>query len=600
MKLLDQLHIGSGLQKRLVLSTLAVSFIALLMVIGLVYFSGKSALKETIGSTFRELAETVSSNIDLSIEHHIEESKLLASAQSILSSVEDSNAVYEGQSTEEIQKRVREIEDRWTGAVGVNAYLFEVLNNRATDYLKDFVRSGEQGIHNLILVTNERGAVVASTSKTKHYYYGDQKWWKDAFNNGVGAIYASDIYDSEELGTRAFDIAVPVMKGGKAIGIIMMSHNVDMFFKAITAAKVGKTDHVMIANSEGEVLFCPLSPAKDHKLEKSLLKDISKEQSGWVVTRSDVHFPGKQSIVGFAPVKITYTLGKENLNGKRWFVFTSQNPRETFMPVLSLLVKIAIAGLIGAGLIVIFGYINAGKIVGPVKELQKGADLIGAGDLDYRIKVNTGDEIEDLANKFNDMASKMKLFYIKLEEMVKDRTRELEQRNEEISILYSMVTALNQSLDLDKTFSASLTTMIEVMKGDSGLIWMLDNKKRSFAIVATQGITLNKDKEQKISELFEFIGDRVIGNGKLWASENLTVDERTEGMAIPEDDCLAIVGIPLKSKDKVLAIMFLLYKNIRALTSREEEMLQSIGSHIGIALENSLLFAKLLKHDGTE
>lgn len=600
MKFSEKLHIGSGLQKRLILSTLVVSFVAGLMVLGLIYFSGKSALKETIGSTFRELAETVSSNIDLSIEHHIEASKLLASAQGILSATEDSNSIYGGQSAEDIHKSIKEIDGRWTGAVGVNTYLFEVLNNRATDYLKDFVRNGQPGMYNIMLVTNERGAVVAATSKPKHYYYGDQRWWKDAYNNGVGAVYVSDVYDSEELGTRAFDIATPVLKGGKAIGIILMSHNVDVFFKVITAAKVGKTDHVMIANSEGEILFCPVAPIKEHKIEKGLLDEISKDQAGWVATKADVHYPGKESIVGFAPVKITYTLGKENLDGKHWHVFTSQDPGETFLPVLSLLVKIGIAGLIGAGLIIILGYINASKIVSPIKELQKGVDLIGAGDLDYRIQINTGDEIEDLSKKFNEMASKLRLFYIKLEEMVKDRTRELEQRNEEISILYATVTNLNQSLDLDRTFSAALKTLIEVMKADSGVIWMLDNKKRGFAIVASEGITLNKEKEQKMSELLEFIGDRIISSGKLWSSENLSVDERTEGMSIPEDDSLAIVGIPLKSKDKVLAIMFLLYKNIRALTSREDVMLQSIGSHIGIAVENSLLFAKLMKHDGSE
>jgi len=601
VKTLERGQPRAGLQKRLVLSTLVVSFLSGLMVLGLIYITGKAALKETIGGTFRELAETVGSNIDLSMKHHTEESRLLASAQSVLAAIETSNLVYEGESDEEIRKRVLEIEDRWTGAVGVNAYLFEVLNNRATDYLKDFITSAEQGIHNIILVTNERGAVVAATAKPKHYYYGDQKWWRSAYNNGIGAVYVSDIYMSEEFGNKTFDIAVPVVKGGKAIGVVLMSHNVDVFFKAITAAKVGETDHVMLANSDGEILFCPVFGTKEHRIDKELLKGITKEISGWTVTTADVHFPGRQSIVGFAPVKVTYTLGKENLDGRHWHVFTSQDPKETFMPVFSLLIRIGIAGLIGACLIIILGYFNAGKIVRPVKELQKGADLIGAGDLDYRISVKTGDEIEDLAAKFNDMGAKLKLFYIKLEEMVKERTRELEQRNEEISIHYSVVSTLNQSLDLERTFSESLKTLIGVMKADAGVIWMLDNRRRRFAIVASMGMEINPEREQKYSELFEFIGDKIITGGQMWSSENLTVDERIEGITLPsEEECLAIVGIPLKSKDKVLAIMYLLYKNIRALTSREEDLFLSIGSHIGIAIENSLLFAKLLRHDEPE
>jgi len=384
------------------------------------------------------------------------------------------------------------------------------------------------------------------------------------------------------------------------MGVILMSHNVDVFFKFISATKVGTTDNVMLANSDGIILFSPPSGTKELQLDKGLLQDISKELSGWLTTSADVTYSGRQSIVGYAPVKITAELGKENINGKRWYVFTSQDPSETFMPVYSLLLRIGIAGLAGAGLIAILAYITAGKIVRPIKELQKGAEQMGAGDLDYRLTVNTGDEIEDLASNFNDMASKLKLFYIKLEEMVKERTRELEQRNEEISILYSTATTLNQSLDADRTFSESLKALIEVMKADAGVIWMLDNKLRRFAIVASHNIDLKPEREQKMSEIFEFIGDKIIHDGKLWASENITVDDRLENVHIPEEDFISIAGIPLKSKDKVVAIMFLLNKNIKALTSREEDMLLSIGSHIGIAVENSLLFAKLMRHDEPE
>ncbi|MCC7202071.1 MAG: GAF domain-containing protein [Nitrospirae bacterium] len=590
----------SGLQKRLITSILAVSFAAGLIVLIVVYVTGRAALKASIGGTFRELAETVSNNIDLSIGHHIEESRLLVSAQSILSAIEDSNLIYEGETNHAIEKRIQEIEARWTGGVGVNAYLFEVLNNRATSYLKDFANSGDRNVYNIVLVTNEKGAVVGATEKPSHYYYGNQKWWRSAYNNGVGATYVSDIYLSEEFGIKTLDIATPVMKGGKAIGVILMSHSVDTFFKFISATKVGTTDNVMLANSDGTILFSPPTGTKEIQLDKGLLEEISQAQSGWLTTKADVSYRGRQSIVGYAPVKITAALGKENIDGKRWYVLTSQDPSETFRPVYSLLLRIGIAGLIGAGIIAILAYITAGKIVRPVRELQKGAELMGEGDLDYRIAVNTGDEIEDLGDKFNDMAAKLKLFYIRLEEMVKERTRELEQRNEEISILYSTATTLNQSLDLDRTFAESLKTLIEVMKADSGVIWMLDNKKRRFAIMASHSIDLTPAREQKISELFDFIGDKVIHNGRMWASENVTVDDRLENISISEDDFISVVGIPLKSRDKVIAIMFLLYKKIKALTSREEDMLVSIGSHIGIAIENSLLFAKLLRHDEPE
>lgn len=72
----------------------------------------------------------------------------------------------------------------------------------------------------------------------------------------------------------------------------------------------------------------------------------------------------------------------------------------------------------------------------PVMELDKGARLIGEGNFDHRLRLDTGDELEDLAEKFNTMAFKLKSSYGALEEKVKERTRELEQSNRQLRRLF--------------------------------------------------------------------------------------------------------------------------------------------------------------------
>jgi len=44
----------------------------------------------------------------------------------------------------------------------------------------------------------------------------------------------------------------------------------------------------------------------------------------------------------------------------------------------------------------------------PVEDLRRGSEAIGAGDLDYRVEIATGDEFEDLAHSFNRMAADLK------------------------------------------------------------------------------------------------------------------------------------------------------------------------------------------------
>src|SRR4030095_7395120 len=57
--------------------------------------------------------------------------------------------------------------------------------------------------------------------------------------------------------------------------------------------------------------------------------------------------------------------------------------------------------------------------------LDEGARRIGAGELDQKIEVKTGDELEGLADQFNRMTSQLRESYAGLERKVDERTREL-------------------------------------------------------------------------------------------------------------------------------------------------------------------------------
>ena len=108
--------------------------------------------------------------------------------------------------------------------------------------------------------------------------------------------------------------------------------------------------------------------------------------------------------------------------------------------------RIILLGLGVTALLVLFGilisFFLSRKIVAPIKELIKGAKIIGKGNLGYRIAIKTGDEVEELAESFNEMARGLQRAQDTLEESkkilevrVRARTRELRElaeRREEI------------------------------------------------------------------------------------------------------------------------------------------------------------------------
>lgn len=65
-------------------------------------------------------------------------------------------------------------------------------------------------------------------------------------------------------------------------------------------------------------------------------------------------------------------------------------------------------------------------VINPIVEIQKGLEKIRAGDLDWRITPKSEDELGDLASGFNETTEELKESYSRLEEKVKERTKELE------------------------------------------------------------------------------------------------------------------------------------------------------------------------------
>jgi signal transduction histidine kinase/CheY-like chemotaxis protein len=113
-----------------------------------------------------------------------------------------------------------------------------------------------------------------------------------------------------------------------------------------------------------------------------------------------------------------------------WLVFVDLPINEAYAPLLA---SLSIRGALllggGLGLAALLSLLLARKMVRPIRALQTGAARIGAGALDHRIHIATGDELEALGDQFNGMAARLQDSYATLEGKVVERTWELELAN---------------------------------------------------------------------------------------------------------------------------------------------------------------------------
>lgn len=97
-------------------------------------------------------------------------------------------------------------------------------------------------------------------------------------------------------------------------------------------------------------------------------------------------------------------------------------------------------------LAVILGFLISRSISNPISALQKGAEVIGKGNLNYQIPIESGDEVGTLAKAFNEMTVKLKESYGGLEQKVREKTRELTLKVEEIEQAKAKDEALLESI----------------------------------------------------------------------------------------------------------------------------------------------------------
>jgi signal transduction histidine kinase len=61
----------------------------------------------------------------------------------------------------------------------------------------------------------------------------------------------------------------------------------------------------------------------------------------------------------------------------------------------------------------------------PIRDLEAGVGRVAQGDFRHRIELHSGDEMEDLANAFNDMSERLRELYDDLARQVNERSRQL-------------------------------------------------------------------------------------------------------------------------------------------------------------------------------
>jgi two-component system, NtrC family, sensor kinase len=212
---------------------------------------------------------------------------------------------------------------------------------------------------------------------------------------------------------------------------IVIRVNLRLVTDLVSQLKFGLTGRTWIVDSQGNLIAHPNLSLVLRGTNVSQIEGISS------VIKNDAD-SNTASIYGLKAVSpefqgqpIFISVGK--IAGPGWLVVVEQSETEVNQPSYEALRRLFFLGLAGTALSLLVSFFLADKLSRPILALERGAKLLGGGDLTVRVRLKTGDEVEQLASQFNQMAQQLQEYTLSLEEKVATKTAELQRSNNELA-----------------------------------------------------------------------------------------------------------------------------------------------------------------------
>jgi class 3 adenylate cyclase len=214
-----------------------------------------------------------------------------------------------------------------------------------------------------------------------------------------GTTYFGPVYFVQDSEPYAH-IAVPIKRFNKVIGALIAEVNLKHIWDVVSEIRAGRTGYAYVVSQDGELIA---HPDISLVLKGRNLINLTQVQAALNGVRSPIE--AQVSLTGekvFPAYALIPDLG--------WAVLVERSTDEAYAPLYSSLLRTSMLLLIGLGMAGLASLLIGIRVVRPLEALRQGASRIGSGELDHRIDIKTGDELEGVATEFN-LISHLKRFF---------------------------------------------------------------------------------------------------------------------------------------------------------------------------------------------
>ncbi|HKX12264.1 MAG TPA: diguanylate cyclase [bacterium] len=251
----------------------------------------------------------------------------------------------------------------------------------------------------------------------------------------------------------------------------------------------------------------------------------------------------------------------------------------------------------------------------PLSRLMAAIRQAESGDLKVKARVDTEDEIGQVASQFNAMLGKIHdLEGLKLEterkitsmqeelkfkamleekaEIISSTNLKLEASLNELSMLYNISQALTGSIDPEELCNLLCDVIVRNVGIQDFAILLLDEETQKMEVKAARGFKRNDYVRELTFELGEGISGKVAKTRQPIYIPDTSKDSGYMHYKGAKTEDGSFLSLPIVAKGLILGAINFSRQEVNAFSEGEIRLLTTVAGQVAIALENARLYAK--------
>ncbi|MCJ7431927.1 MAG: GAF domain-containing protein, partial [Anaerolineales bacterium] len=401
--------------------------------------------------------------------------------------------------------------------------------------------------------------------------WSDRTFFRQILRNGGPAF--SDIMAADLANPMVIVVAVPILNAqgefrGTLVGMFRLgTDSASAFYGGIVKLRLGENGSTYLVDGTGRVVYHPDGSliGKDIHMQP-VVQQVLKGQVGYLRARG---LDNRDILATYAPVPGTPwgLINEEDWTG---LLAASQGYGQFLVLLLGL-------GVILPTVVVLFG---VKRITDPIAQFISAAKEIAGGKYGQQITVNTGDEMEELGNQFNQMSVQLSESYSQLEARVTARTREL-------ATLNAIAEVSSRSLNLKEILSNALEKIMEALGMEFGSAYALDDEGNTLRLLAHYRLSHDFINRISLRPLKGSVVEQAAlkGHPFIWQMEDYPEIELKPWLK--KEGIEQVICVPLMVKGKLAGAFSFGARRARPITPEELSLLDASGQQVAIAVENA-------------